>query len=101
MRFRWLQAGYVDGRRYEAGEIVEMPSTFVPPGACEPLDVEAVAAYFAAGPQPIGLIRQEKSDILLHRYPATYWVQSGDEWRLCGLGSSLGTKKATRPMELP
>ena len=101
MRIRWLQARYVGERRYEAGEVVDMPSTFVPPGACEPLDAEATAAYFAAGPQPCGLIRQEKAGILLTRFPSTYWVQSGDQWRLTGLGAGLGTKKATRPMEVP
>jgi hypothetical protein len=101
MKFRWLQPGYVNGCRYEAGQIVEMKPDFVPPGACEPLDAEATAAYFLAGPQPLGLVRQQWSDLLLFHYPKTFWTKSGDEWRLTGLGADLGTKKATRPMELP
>jgi hypothetical protein len=101
MKFRWLQAGYVDGCYYEAGQIAEMPATFVPSGAVEPLDPEGARAFWNAGPSPLGLVRQQWSHLLLQTYPTTYWKQiNKDEFQLTGLGASLGPKKATRSMEV-
>jgi hypothetical protein len=97
--WRWLQPAYID-RLYNAGEIVDMPADFVPPAACEPLDAEAAAAYFAAGPQVCGLIRQQY--LWLTTAPATYWRPTNAEktiWELTGLGRGLGAVKWTSNAE--
>jgi len=104
MRYRILSPIFDGSSRYEAGQIVDMPSSFVPPGCVEPLDAEATQAFFDAGPQPLGLVRQQWDDLILTRYPSVYWrlVNATENlWALTGRGSDLGVVKATRPMELP
>jgi hypothetical protein len=103
-RYRILAPIFDGASRYEAGQIVDMPSSFVPSGACEPLDAEAAQAFFNAGPQPLGLVRQQWDHIPITTYPTTYWrcVDATENiWALTGLGASLGSRKATRTMELP
>jgi len=104
VRYRILSAIFDGNSRYEAGQIVEMPASFVSSGACEPLDDEAVRAFWEAGPQPLGLVRQQWDHLILTRYPSVYWrlVDATENlWALTGRGSDLGVAKATRPMELP
>jgi hypothetical protein len=104
-RYRILSPIFDGGSRYEAGQVVDMPSTFIPSGACEPLDAEAVQAFWNAGPQLCPLVRQQWENLLVTRYPATHWHQVDPKdntmWKLTGLGAALGSRKATRTMELP
>jgi hypothetical protein len=92
MRFRFLAPVYAD-RRYEAVEICEMPATFVPPAACEPLDSAALNAFYAQGPQVVPLTMMRWSDIPMSTMPVTYWtrVDPTDNalWKLTGLGSAM------------
>ena len=101
-RYRFLQDAYIGERHYLAGTFAEMPTDWVPAGYVEPMDVEAVAAFFAAGPQPTPLVRQQWDNILITTYPATYWRSlSGGNCQLTGLGSGLGVVKSDRRVELP
>jgi hypothetical protein len=98
MRFRFLAPVYVDGRMFNAGEVCEMRADFIPPGCVEPLDASAVQAFYRAGPQPLGLVRQQWSDLIVTHYPATYWkpIDAAQEhWVLTGLGAHLGSVKWT------
>jgi len=102
MRFRFLQDCLVGGHYFQAGTVAELPTSFVPPAACEPLDAEAARAFFDAGPQPCPLVRQQWSDVLITQYPATYWQRVGKgEFQLTGLGAALGVVKCDRQVELP
>jgi hypothetical protein len=97
--YRWLQDGVgPSGHYFNAGDIVStsdvgglLPANWVPPGAVEPLDASAVAAFYAAGPQIMPLlVRQQWSGIPVSP-PATYWRQipGGRMWGLTGLGAGL------------
>ena len=85
MKFRFLSDHYINDRTISAGEIVEMPSDWVPSNAVEPLDAEAVEAFWRAGPQQRGAIRI---------VPTTYWLaapipgSSARRWTLTGLGAN-------------
>jgi hypothetical protein len=87
MKFRFLSDHYINDRIYSAGEIVEMPSDWIPSNMCEPLDSEAVEAFWRAGPQQLGGVR-------LQWKPTTYWVSavtpgsSARRWTLTGLGAN-------------
>jgi hypothetical protein len=101
-KYRFLQAAYVDGALINAGQVCDLRDDWVPNGNVEPLDASALSAFWEAGPQPLGLVRQQLSDVLLTRYPSIYWRQiNKEEFQLTGSGASLGPKKATRPMEVP
>lgn len=52
MKFRFLTPHHLNDRVWAAGETAEVPADFVPSGACEPMDAEAVTAFYAVGPQP-------------------------------------------------
>ena len=97
-RYRFLQDGFVGQFCHQAGSVAELPADWVPGPFVEPLDAEAVQAFFEAGPQPCGLIRQQWSDILLTEFPRTYWTPVDarkTRWRLTGLGEHLGTARST------
>jgi len=99
MRYRILAPIFDGSSRHEAGEIVDMPDSFVPSGACEPLDVEAVAAFHRVGPQIAPLIRMQWDNLPMSTYPRTVWkrVDPKDStmWKLTGLGSALPAVKWT------
>jgi hypothetical protein len=98
--YRWLQDGVgPSGHYFHAGDIVStsdvgglLPANWVPPGAVEPLDNSAVAAFYAAGPQFTPLVRQQWSGVPVSP-PATYWRAIPNTnptmWQLTGLGSGL------------
>ena len=93
--YRTLAPLYVGTSYIEAGTTLStidvggsLPTNWIPPGAVEPLDVAATNAFYAAGPQPAGLIRPQWSTIPVN-VPATYWKQTGRTWTLTGLGANL------------
>ena len=99
-RYRFLQSAYIDGRLFNAGEIAELRDDWVPGPYVEPLDLAGAQAMWNAGPQCLGLVRQQFSDpqLLMHQYPKTFWkpVDAAQEtWELVGLGKGLGTKRWT------
>jgi hypothetical protein len=55
-----------------AGTVVTMPDNWVPSGNCEPLDQAALTAFINAGPQQLGLVRQQWSGQFVTP-PKTYW----------------------------
>lgn len=86
MRFRFLVPHHLD-RIYAAGEIADVPASFVPSGGVEPMDAEATATFHALGPQPLPGFRVPA--------PRTRWVSDAipgsqhRRWRLTGLGAHL------------
>ena len=97
MKYRILAPIFDGARRYEAGEVVDMPDTFIPSGACEPLDAAAAQRFFDQGPQPCPLVRQQWDNLIVTQYPRTIWkrVDPKDStmWKLTGLGEHLGAVK--------
>ena len=96
-RYRFLADCYVNGTYINAGDIVAtadaggtLPTNWVPPAAVEPLDASAVSAFYAAGVQITGLVRQQWSTQFV-TVPVTYWRQipGGKFWQLTGLGVGL------------
>jgi hypothetical protein len=88
MRFRFLQDHLVEGSRIvTAGAIEEMGADFVPTGACEALDADALSAVYRAGPQ-IPRVHPTQN------VPQTFWLWDPaiKRWRLTGLGSGLEPK---------
>jgi hypothetical protein len=106
-RWLFLQDAWIGDRSYLAGTQAStanvggtLPVGWVPSGAVEPLDTAAANAFYAAGPQLCPLVRQQWSDVLITRYPATYWKRTGGQWSLTGLGSGFAPVVGP-PMELP
>lgn len=101
--YRFLRDHYID-RIYLAGTTAStadvggtLPAGWVPSAGVDPLDPDAVEAFFAAGVQLTGPVRQQWSTQSVP-VPRTYWVRSGpNEWRLTGLGSNLGFTSWTAP----
>jgi hypothetical protein len=61
--------------------------------AVEPLDADAVAKFFAAGPYPPSLIRGQFTNAPVQP-PTTFWQRvSGNTYQLTGLGIGLGQKQ--------
>jgi hypothetical protein len=97
-QYRLLADCVVGHAHILAGTTVSMPDDWVPHGNCEPLDAAALNAFYAAGPQTAGLIRQTWSGIPVGP-PATYWRATSlpavpgasglTSWQLVGLGSNL------------
>jgi hypothetical protein len=97
-RYRWLQDGVgPSGQYFNAGDIAStadvggtLPANWVPPPAVDPLDTAAVNAFYAAGPQLLGLVRQQWSTQPVSP-PTTYWRQLPGTrmWQLTGLGAGL------------
>jgi hypothetical protein len=97
-RYRFLAAAYIDGRVFQPGEQADLRADWVPGPYVEPLDAEAARAFFDAGPMVLGLVRQQWSDLVVTRYPVTYWRPTDatkETWELVGLGSGFGTKRWT------
>ena len=70
-----------------------LPANWQPSNAVEPLDTPAVNAFYAAGPQLLGLLRGQFGFIAP---PVTYWqwsvINAGTSyrrWTLTGLGAGL------------
>jgi hypothetical protein len=95
-RYRFLEAHYIAGARVIPAGVVEttvdeggiLPTSFVPDGACEPMDRTAIEAFYRAGP----------AHCRIHptvNVPTTYWLlnPATKEWSLTGLGADLPPKK--------
>jgi hypothetical protein len=94
-RYRFLQDCYVGGAYYAAGDIAQLPDSVIPPPGVDPLDAEAVQAFFNAGPQVLGLQKQRWTFMPIP-VPVTYWKPTDaakEHWQLTGLGSHLGAVK--------
>jgi hypothetical protein len=87
-KWRLLSDHYMQNGMIAAGEVVEMPADWRPSNAVEPLDAEAVDAFYAAGPQVVPLV-SERWNVVTQ--PTTYWRQlpGGRQWALTGLGALL------------
>jgi hypothetical protein len=95
--YRFLADHYIGTAYFLAGTTAStrdvggtLPINWGPSGNCEPLDAPAVNAFYAAGVQPPGLIRQQWSNVPVS-VPVTYWRQipGGRLWHLTGLGAAL------------
>ena len=82
--YRMLQAHDIGGVYYEAGSIASLPADWTPTPNVEPLDTDALTAFYAAGPTQRGGGGQ------------TYWLASpvpGNSscmsYQLTGLGAGL------------
>jgi hypothetical protein len=85
MRFRFLSPHYIGSTYYETNDVAELSADWKPTGMCEPLDREAVDAFYAMGPQPCGLIRSSWFHV---PFPTTYWRRTkGGAYELVGLGA--------------
>jgi hypothetical protein len=95
--YRFVEDCYVD-RFYQAGTIAStadvggtLPAGWIPNNNVDPLDAAAVNAFYAQGPQPLGLVRRQwqSVDVAL---PVTFWQQTAGtvpaQWTLSGLGAS-------------
>ena len=80
----YIQAGTI---LTDQGPSANIPAGWVPPAAVDPLDTDAVQAFWNAGVQLLGLVRVAR--------PVTYWTPypAGGGTRpyiLTGLGTALG-----------
>jgi hypothetical protein len=99
-RFRILNDMYVEGIHRSAGEIVDLPQDWIPNAAVEPLDSDALASFYRAGPQTPDLIRPHWTHDNV-QLPATFWVQVPGEpvrWKLTGLGANKPPITARKEM---
>jgi hypothetical protein len=109
MRFRALIPFYLNGRYFEASDIIDAANGDIPPGwtptigGVDPLDADAIAAYWAVGPGTTGGLDAEFRVVLpYNRYsytvqnPAVRWVRTGvaGQFILTGAGASLGPRGA-------
>jgi hypothetical protein len=88
MKFRFLQDHWVDGSRVvPAGTIEDLPLSFQPSGAMEPLDQDALSAFYRAGPMHCRIH-------VTQNVPATYWRldPATRTYQLTGLGAGLPAK---------
>ena len=104
--YRFLRDHYID-RIYLAGTTAStadvggtLPTGWVPSAGVDPLDPDAVEAFFNAGVQLTGPVKQQWATQPVPP-PVTYWVQSGglgsNHWTLTGLGGNLGFANWTAP----
>ncbi len=99
-QYRFLQDHYVNGVTYPAGTVAStadvggtLPVGWVPTGQVDPQDTPAIAAFFAAGVQLLGLVRSQWSTQAVLP-PIVRWAvvnASTFTYRLTGAGAALGT----------
>jgi hypothetical protein len=70
-----------------------LPANWTPSGNSEPLDTDAVNAFWNAGPQLLGLVRSQFSNQYVAP-PVTYWLAQPQDtaptkWTMTGLGAGL------------
>jgi hypothetical protein len=99
-KYRLLEPHYVANQYLEAGTTQStadvggiLPTGWLPTNNVDPLDLPAVNAFHAAGPQRPGLARGQFGFVAS---PATYWVATQlpglyRSWQLVGLGAALPT----------
>jgi hypothetical protein len=110
MRFRALIPYFLNGRYFEASDIIDAANGDIPPGwtptigGVDPLDTDAIQAVWNAGPGATGAIDGEAFRAVLpwYRYsnvfvqnPAVHWVPTGvaGQFILTGAGASLGPRR--------
>jgi hypothetical protein len=74
-----------------------VPSNFIPPAACDPLDADGLNKFFAAGVQLLGLCRIQWSNQNVPA-PKIWWQlvsQINQTYQLTGAGAVLGQKTLT------
>lgn len=92
-RYRLLKDHYFNGNYIRAGEIVNdsdgiIPQAWTPTADVDPLNNDAVQAFYTAGPILPGIINSQWQNAVIAR-PVTYWYQvSPNRWGLTGLGSN-------------
>ena len=74
--------------------VPNIPANWVPPAAAEPLDAAATSAYWSAGVQLLGMVRQQWSGVSLAP-PQTFWqvdpaAAPGNPYRQFKLAGPLG-----------
>jgi hypothetical protein len=103
MRFRALtDLTLPSGAYVEAGSEYETDANYKPPThACQPLDPDAIAAYWAEGARFSEAEPWRACYTNCNRFvglpvapPTTWWVKSGDQYILHGAGGNLGPKPA-------
>lgn len=77
--YRLLQDHYLSNQLVPSGTVVTegglIPNGWVPTGNVEPLNSDAVNAFYAAGPQLMGLIQSPYGQAV--GPPITYWKKVG------------------------
>jgi hypothetical protein len=97
--YRMLQDHYIANQLLLTGTIQStadvggvLPTNWKPSANVDPLDAAAVNSFYALGPQPLGLVRQQLASILMFP-PVTYWkatnAGANTSWTLTGLGAGL------------
>jgi hypothetical protein len=73
----------------------DLPASWVPSLAVDPLNSRAVNAFWAAGPRSIAYedLAQWANSLSTFTAPAimpkTFWVKTGNQYKLTGLGANL------------
>lgn len=101
MRFRALtDLTLPSGEYIQAGSEYETDATYLPPThACQPLDPDAIEAYWNVGPRlsDVEIWRQcftncsRWSDVPV-KPATTWWVKTGDQYVLHGGGENRGPR---------
>jgi hypothetical protein len=102
MRFRALIPFFLNGRYFDAGDVIDaangdIPVGWVPTiGGTDPLDTDAIQAVWNAGPGATGAIDGEAFRAVLPwgKY-SVHWTPTGTPgmFILTGAGASLGPRR--------
>jgi len=89
--YRFLKDHAINGTYYQAGDIAIPVAGWTPTADVDPLDTDAVDAFYANGPLLGGLINSQWTGRVITA-PTTYWYQvSANRWALTGLGADQDT----------
>jgi hypothetical protein len=103
MRFQALTDLYMaDGSYVQVGSVFDAPPGWKPvTHGCNPLDQDAVSAYWQQGPCFSAVEPFRACFTNSGRWtgvpvpgPSTFWIRSGNGYILSGAGSNLGVKPA-------
>jgi|SRR6516165_11640940 hypothetical protein len=104
-QYRLLGDVYAGGAHLLAGQIVDMPTDWIPPGCVDPIDQDAIQAFWNAGPQIAAPARQQWFGIPLEQNARIYWQPIGNPiyayYQLTGGGAALGPRQMTNRGSLP
>ena len=110
-KYRFFQDAWVGTNNYTAGDIAStadvggtLPTNWVPCVAVDPLDASAINAFWQAGVQLPGLVRQQWNGIPVAP-PLIYWkpfnLINAVSYQLTGAGAALGPKDMANRGALP